>query len=69
MPEATVYKHGKAFGWKNEIWISKRFSLATPARDCMRTEDIDQAQFRSFVAAALDAGHNWTVSEPQTCRP
>src|SRR5262245_18610234 len=57
MPEATVYKHGKAFGWKNEIGISKRLTPTTPARDRMRTEDINQAQFRGFIVAALDARH------------
>jgi hypothetical protein len=59
MPEATVYKHGKTFGWKDEIGISKCLAPAAPARDCMRTEDINQAQFRGFIVPALDARHNF----------
>jgi hypothetical protein len=59
MPEAPVYEHRNALGWKNEIGISKRLSPATPARDCMRAEDVNQAQFRGFIVAALYARHNF----------
>jgi hypothetical protein len=58
VPEASVYEYRQLCFWEHKIRISKSLRMASPAADCVASQDCRESHFCVPIATRSDCSHD-----------